>query len=79
MRLQAPRTVVTVVVTADAEARCARRFTGDSCSRSVDREAVAAYVLDSCNGEVPFGITVSIVLKVYVCSVKYRAREGSCR
>ena len=72
--MQTPRTVVTVVVTAGAEARCARRFAGDSCGRSVDREAVAAYVMSSCNGEVTFGITVCIVLKVYVGSVKDRAR-----
>ena len=45
--MQAPGTVVTIVVTADAEARCARRFTGDSCGRSVDREAVAANVIGS--------------------------------
>ncbi len=74
MRLQAPRTVVTVVVTAGTEARCARRFTGDSCGSSVDREAVAADVMDSWNGEVTFGVTVCIVLKIYVGSVKIRAR-----
>ena len=45
--MEAPRTVVTVVVTAGTEARCARRFTGDSCGRGVDREAVAADVMDS--------------------------------
>ncbi len=67
--MQTPRTVVTVVVTAGAEARCVRRFTGDSCGRSFDREAVAAYVMDSCNGEVTFGSTVCIVLKIYVGSV----------
>ena len=74
MRLQAPWTIVTVVVTAGAEARCTRSFIGDSCSRSVDREAVAVYVMDSCNGEVTFGIIVGIVLKIYVGSVKNRAR-----
>ena len=68
---------MTIVVTAGAEARCARRFTGDSCGRSVERKAVAADVMDSCNGEITFGITVCIVLKVYIGSVKNRAREGT--
>ena len=73
--MQAPRTVVTVVVTAGTEARCARRFTGASCgSRSVDREAVAVDVMDCWNGEVTFGVTVCIVLKIHVGSVKNRAR-----
>ena len=39
---------MTVVVTAGAVAtRCARRFTGDSCRRGVDREAVATDVIGS--------------------------------
>lgn len=33
--------------------------------------------MDSCNGEVTFGITGCIVLKVYIGSVKNRAREGT--
>ena len=59
--MQAPRTVV---VTAGAEARCAQRFTGDSCGRSVDREAVAADVMDSWNGEVtlPFALGLPFAL-----------------
>jgi hypothetical protein len=38
---------VTVVVTAGAVARCARRCTGDSCRRGVEREAVATDVIGS--------------------------------
>ena len=61
---------MTVVITAGAEARCgARRFIGDSCGRSVDREAIAAVVMDSWNGEVMFGVTVCIVLKIYILAV----------
>ena len=58
----------------DRSSRCARRFTGDSCGRSVDREAVTADLMGSWNGEVTFRVTVCIVLKIYVGSVKNRAR-----
>ncbi len=71
MRLQAPKTVVTVAVTAGAQARRARRFTGDSCWRSGDKEAVGANVLRSCHSEVTFGITIGIVLKVDIGRVEH--------
>ena len=63
---------MTVIVTADAEARRTRRFTGNSCRRSVDREAVGANVMDSFYSEVTFGITICIVLKEDIGSAENR-------
>ena len=64
---------MTEVVTADAVARRARRFTGYSCGSSVEREAVGANVMDSCYSEVTFGITIRSVLKVDIGSARNRA------
>ena len=64
---------MTIVVTASAEARRARRFTGDSCWRSGDREAVGTNVMDSCHSEVTFGITIGIALEVNIGSTMNRA------